>query len=276
MVTTPAAPTKVGNGKAATGRALVTGASSGIGAEFARCLAAQGKDLILVARREDTLDALAQTLRTEHGVTVSVIACDLSATDAADQLFARTHDAGLHVDLLVNNAGFGIHGHFSGQDPDALTRMLQLNVSTLTRLTRLYLTPMIEQGQGQVIQVGSVGSFQPGPLFAAYAATKAYVLSFGEAINFELRGTGVTCTVVCPGVTRTEFLDAAGQNQKLSLYQKLFMMDAPDVARIGLRAAERGRPVVVTGALNKVQIFCLRLVSRRFATMAGYWGLKLD
>jgi short-subunit dehydrogenase len=154
--------------------------------------------------------------------------------------------------------------------------MLALNITTVTELTHLFGKDMVSRGQGHILQVGSVGSFQPGPLYGAYAATKAYVLSLGEALACELRGTGVTSTVVCPGVTETEFLDSAGQDGKISFYQKMVLMQADVVVRQGLDAMLAGRPSVVTGWLNKLQIFALRLVSRRFAARAALWGMRLD
>lgn len=256
--------------------ALVTGASSGLGAEFARQLAARGCHLILVARREDYLHSLSRELTGQHGIEVTVIARDLSQSDAARTLFEDTIQRGLQVDLLINNAGFGLHGEFMEQDPAAILNMLQLNIITLTALTRLFAQPMLARGKGYLVQVGSVGSFQPGPLYSAYAASKAYVLSFGEAINHELRKTGVSCTVVCPGVTATEFLEQAGQDNRTSFYQRLFMMEAADVVREALKATEKRRSSVVTGWLNKLQILALRLVSRRFAARAAYWGMTLD
>jgi hypothetical protein len=255
--------------------ALVTGASSGLGAEFARQLARRGCHLVLVARRADALARIASECESQ-GVTVTVISHDLSQTGAADALHSDVQSRHIDVDILVNNAGFGVHGYFMSQPLARINDMLALNVVTLTQLTQLFGRDMVARGHGHILQVGSVGSFQPGPLYGAYAATKAYVLSLGEALACELRGTGVTATVVCPGVTATEFLDSAGQDGKMSFYQKMVLMQADDVVRQGLEAMLAGRPAVVTGWLNKLQILALRLVSRRFAARAALWGMRLD
>lgn len=255
--------------------ALITGASGGLGAEFARQLAAVGCNLVLVARSESSMQELATKLKQAHSVRVMIIAMDLARPEAAGELHARIHREGPGVDVLINNAGFGLYGPFNDDDPVRLRNMLQLNMVTLTELTRLFLDQMKERGEGRIIQIGSVASYQPGPLYAAYAATKAYVLSLGEALNRELRGTGISCTVVCPGVTATGFLDNAGQQGRKSLYQKLFMMDSPEVVRAGLKASLRNRPSVVTGVLNKLQVFFLRFVTRSFAAKAGYEAMKM-
>lgn len=257
-------------------RALVTGASSGLGAEFARQLAAGGCHLVLVARREEALTALASELTQQHGVEANVFSQDLSTADAAQHLFDRVQAANLEVDILINNAGYGVHGEFMTQKLSALTGMLQLNMVTLTELTRLFAEPMIERGDGYLVQVGSVASFQPGPLYGAYSASKAYVLSLGDALNFELRDTGVSCTVVCPGVTATEFLDSAGQASKTSFYQRLVMMQPGQVVSAGIDAMLKRKGHVVTGLFNKLQVLALRLVSRRFAARAAFWGMTLD
>ena len=255
--------------------ALITGASSGLGVEFARQLAAQGCNLVLVARREEPMRKLAEELTGEHDIRTRVISLDLARPEAAGELHDQLQRSAIDIDVLINNAGFGMYGRFEDDDPVRLRDMQLLNMVTLTELTRLFLEPMKERGEGRIIQIGSIASFQPGPLFAAYSATKAYVLSLGEALNEELRGTGVRCTVVCPGVTATEFLDTAGQQGKVSLYQRLFMMESPAVVRAGLRASLRGRSSVVTGVLNKLQIFFLRFVSRGFAARAGHIAMKM-
>lgn len=257
-------------------RALITGASSGLGAEFARQLAARGCHLVLVARREQALTSLAETLKRDYRIEAEVISQDLSTADAAEQLFQQVQARALTVDILINNAGFGLHGEFMSQDHGALRKMLQLNMVTLTELTRLFAEPMVERGHGYLVQVGSVASFQPGPLYGAYSASKAYVLSLGDALNFELRNTGVSCTVVCPGVTATEFLDSAGQASRTSFYQRLFMMQPAAVVSAGINAMLRRRSHVVTGWLNKIQVLALRLVSRSFAARAAWWGMSLD
>lgn len=255
--------------------ALVTGASNGIGAEFARQLAALGCNLVLVARSADALNTLAQRIRAQHGVAVSVITLDLAAPGAGPALFEEVSERGLQVDVLVNNAGMGLYGEFQGRSLDQIHQMLRLNIDTLTDLTHLFLPAMRARRRGIIIQVGSLASFMPGPLYAAYSASKAYVLSLGESLNRELKGSGVSCTVVCPGVTATSFFDAAGQNNRYTLYQRLVIMQAEDVARIGLQAALKGKPSILTGFLNKLQVFAFRFTPRAWATFMAYHGMKL-
>ena len=191
------------------GTALVTGASAGIGEEIARVHAEQGGDLILVARRQDRLDALAASIAQEHGVRVDVIAMDLSKTGAAKRLYTKVQEMGLVVDVLVNNAGLGAHGSFHESDLKRQTQMLQVNITALTELTHLFVQDMVDRGAGRILNVGSTAGFLPGPLQAVYYATKAYVNSFSQAIANELEGTGVTVTVLCPGPVATEFQEVA-------------------------------------------------------------------
>ena len=241
--------------------ALVTGASSGIGEEFARVLAEQGANLVLVARREDRLKQLADALRTAHGVEVDVEALDLGTPDAPAELHRRTLEAGLAVDLLVNNAGFGVYGPHMEIPWERERQMLQLDIVALAQLTKLYVADMLGRGRGRVLQVASIGAYQPTPTYAAYSAAKAYVLSFGEALDYELRGTGVRCTVLSPGVTKSEFLEVSGQ--PLRPYHRLTMMSARQVVEIGLRASLRGQPSVIPGLSNKIAAFSLRFAPRR-------------
>lgn len=255
-------------------RALVTGASAGIGADFARELATLGCNLVLVARSHDRLRALATELARDHGVKVDVVAMDLVEPGAAERLHKQVTAAGLDVDVLVNNAGLGLYGAFVDQSPDKIREMLQLNVMALTELTRLFLPQMRARGFGRVVQVGSIASHIPGPLYAAYTASKVYVLSLGESLNQELKGTGVTCTVVCPGMTATSFFDVAGHRED-SFYKRLIMMRSRDVARIGIAAALKGRTSVVTGFANKLQVIGSWFISRRLAYLAARLTMKL-
>jgi short-subunit dehydrogenase len=241
--------------------ALVTGASAGIGRELARRFAAGGHDLVLTARRADELRALADELSAEHGVAVRAVPADLSDPVAPRTLFDEVAAAGLAVDVLVNNAGFGMYGPFAEADPDRLLAMVQVNVAALTHLTRLFLPGMVARGRGRVLNVASTAAFQPGPLMAAYYASKAYVLSLSEALAFELRGAGVTVTCLCPGPTRTEFAAAAVVGGS-RLFDSPYVMDAAPVAEAGYRAAMRGRRVVVPGLLNRLGAFATRFVPR--------------
>lgn len=255
--------------------ALITGASIGIGAEFSRQLAAMGCNLILVARSAATLEQLADEIRRRYPVQVTTLTADLAQPGAGEALFRDISGRNLAVDILVNNAGIGLYGEFANQSLEPIRSMLRLNIDTLTDLTHLFLPAMRTRRFGIIILVGSLASYMPGPLYAAYSASKAYVLSLGESLNRELKGSGVSCTVVCPGVTATSFFDAAGQNNRYTLYQRLVIMQAADVARIGLSAALKGKQSVLTGFLNKLQVFVLRFTPRPWATFMAYHGMKL-
>ncbi len=248
--------------------ALVTGASSGIGADLARELARRGANAVLVARREERLAALADELRREHGAECEVVATDLARSGAAAHLHAELAARGRRVDILVNNAGCGAYGPFLDLPWERERAMLELDLLVLVELTKLFARDMVGRGWGRILQVASVAAFQGTPGYASYAAAKAFVLHFGEAVGRELAGTGVTCTVLSPGVTATEFLRVAGQEP--SLYQRLVMMRSPRVAAIGVRALLAGRSSVVAGAANTLLAWAVRLTPRRLATaLAG-------
>jgi len=227
-------------------RALVTGASSGIGIELARQLARDGHDLVLSARRAAPMHALAAELDA-HGADSVVIPVDLSKPEAASELAAAVETRGLLIDVLVNNAGLGGIGRFDQLDPGRVSEMLHVNVVALTELTRLFLPAMVARRRGKVMLVASTAGFQPGPRMAVYFATKAYVLSLGEALAYELRGTGVTVTTRGPGAPATEFFKVAGSNTALQP-----AMSASEVARLGYRALKAGRRVAITGTLNRI------------------------
>lgn len=254
-------------------RAVVTGASSGLGADFARELARRGAGLVLVARRRDRLEELAADLRARHGIDVKVHAADLTDPGVPETLFRKLNFDGWDIDILVNNAGFGIYGNFLDTEWRDIDRMLRLDIASLVQMTRVFAPAMVQRGWGRVLQVASIGAFQPSPGYAAYAAAKSFVLSFGEALAYEWRGTGVSCTVVSPGVTETEFLQVAGHHDR-SWYQKATMMDSPVVARQGIEAMIAGRPGVVTGLVNKVGAFSTRLVPRRLQAAIAAMAMK--
>ncbi len=232
---------------------LITGASSGIGEEIARGLAARGYGVFLVARREERLRTLAADLERLHGIRAEVAAADLADPAAVEALPGRIAERGLDVEVLVNNAGFTTVGDVH-LNPDRQLGMVQVNVEALLALTCAYLPAMVERGRGAVIQVASVASFQPIPVQAVYAATKAFVRSFSEAVSAELKGTGVTMTALCPGPVATEFLEAGGfKNESPG---PSFIWSTPaDVAKAGIEGAESGKRVVIPGAASRASAF---------------------
>jgi short-subunit dehydrogenase len=242
-------------------RALVTGASSGIGAVFARELASRGSDLALVARSRDKLTALADELSASYGVTADAVVADLAKPSAADHLAAELRDKDLQVDILVNNAGFGLHALLHQAGAAQLTEMVQVNVAALVDLNRLYLPGMLERDRGAIINVASTAAFQPVPYMAVYGASKAFVLSFTEALWAETRRTGVRVTALCPGSTETEFFAVAGEDAQVG------RRVAPErVVHAALRALDRRASTVVTGAGNRLLINAPRLAPRQFVT----------
>lgn len=248
--------------------ALVTGASSGLGAEFARQLAALGCHLVLVARREPLLLELKRELEAAHPIQARVVTADLAAPDAPAQLHQRLTADGVAVDVLINNAGFGVWGEHMRIPWEKEREMLMLDVLALMQLTKLFVTDMQARDFGYVLQVSSIAAYQPSPSYTAYAAAKAAVLLFGEGLHYELRKTGVGVTVLSPGVTATAFLQVAGQ--RATLYQRLLMMRAPDVVRIGLKAMLRRRPSVIPGALNAFIAWTTRFTPRAWTAAIAY------
>ena len=244
--------------------ALITGASSGIGLELARIFAREGYNLVLVARNGDRLRQLASELEKADGARSLILATDLTDPGAAAYVLDQTTRAGLQLDVLVNNAGFGQYGLFAENDLEECLQQIQLNVTTLTHLTRLYLPGMIERKSGRILNVASTAAFQPGPLMAVYFATKAYVLHFSEALGNELDGSGVTVTCLCPGATITEFHKRAKATGQRLL--KLGAMDARTVAEDGYRALIAGKPVVISGLKNWLVAQSVRFSPRRLVT----------
>ena len=247
---------------------LITGASAGLGVEFARQLARRGQRLVLAARREDRLEALAAELGNARAIAI-----DLSAADGAERLMADLGAAGEQVGTLINNAGFGLIGRFAKADPKRLREMIDLNVGTLTDLCRAVAPAMVERGSGAILNVASTAAFQPGPNMAVYFATKAYVLSFTEALHEELKPHGVYVTALCPGPTRTEFGEVAGFVGKGGMFDRLGMQ-APEVVEAGLDGLDKNRAVVVPGWPNKIGAastrFAPRSVVRKIAGAIKY------
>jgi uncharacterized protein len=228
---------------------LITGASSGFGAEFARQYAAQGHPLVLVARRLDRLETLAEELRRQHGIDVLVEQVDLSNVAAVIELHQRLRTRGIAIDILINNAGHGLQGTFVDATLDAALAILQLDVVSLTAVTHVFAQDMRTRGRGKILLVASLLAYQGVQNFAVYAAAKAYVLRLGEALHRELKRDGVTVTVLSPGMSDTGFATAA--EQKLTPALKLVMMQAPSVVRAGIRALQAGRISVVPSWANK-------------------------
>lgn len=246
---------------------VITGASAGLGVEFARQLAAKGHRLVLAARRKDRLEALAKELGNARAVAI-----DLSEKGAAERLMADIAAAGETVDTLINNAGFGQFGKFARGEPERLREMVDLNCGTLTELCRFAAPPMIERKRGAILNVASTAAFQAGPGMAVYFATKAFVLSLTEALHEELKPHGIRVSCLCPGPTRTEFGEVAGFHHH-GMFDKV-SMNAGKVVTIGLKGLEKNRAVVVTGVLNKTGATLARLapraLSRKIAGMIKY------
>jgi short-subunit dehydrogenase len=253
----------------AKGAALITGASSGIGAELARLCAGDGYSVILVARRADRLAELAENLVREFGVPARAIALDLAEATACEALHDQTR--GDKVEILINNAGFGLRGPYAETDWEAESRMVQVNMTALAHLTKLFARDMLRRGSGRILNVGSTAAFVPGPFMAMYYASKAFVVSFSLSIANELQGSGVSVTVLCPGPTRTEFDTAAGLGDS-NLF-KGPIMSAAAVAREGYAAMMAGKPEVIAGARNRWMILMTRLAPR---TMLARFTRRLN
>ncbi len=248
--------------------ALITGASGGIGYELAKVFAMHAYDLVLVARSTDQLQRLRSELIQAHQAQVHIISCDLSLPESPLVLFEQVQQEGLTVDVLVNNAGFGDYGPFADCDWSKHSALLQLNMVTLTHLTRLFLPVMLERGSGKVLNVASTAAFQPGPFMAAYYASKAYVMSFTEALAHEIDGTGVSATVLCPGPTRGTNFQARAELGEVDFFKQLKLPNAADVAQFGYAALERNQVVAVHGLFNRLLVFTNRLMPRRAITNA--------
>jgi short-subunit dehydrogenase len=246
--------------------ALITGATAGIGSEFADIMAADGYALALVARDQPRLAARARDLEKQHHVPVKALAYDLSDPAAPAQIFDQLRRESFPVSVLINNAAFGVFGRFAETDLESEMRMLQVNMGAVVQLTKLFLKPMLQRREGQILNVASTASFQPGPWLSLYSASKAFVYSFSCALSVELQGTGVSVTALCPGGTRTEFQQRAGIQQKGGLFRP---MSARRVAEIGYRAMLRRRPIVVAGGKNWLMIEASRRLPTLWAARAA-------
>jgi uncharacterized protein len=243
---------------------LITGASSGIGYELTRLFARDGYNLVLVARNQKQLLRIADELQEKYNISAKVIAKDLATVTSSEEIFTELQQESIEIDILVNNAGFATYGLFAATGLDAELQMMQVNMITLTHLTWLFLPDMFKKHEGKILNVASTAGFQPGPLMAVYYATKAYVLSFSEALANELRGTGVNVTALCPGATASHFQETAKMEDS-----KLFrgnVMDAQAVARAGYRGVMTNKTVVIPGLRNKILIETGRFAPRKMVT----------
>ena len=250
--------------------ALITGASSGIGYELAKLFAKDHHNLVLVARNGPRLEQVGNELQRQFGITVRPVALDLTAPTAAQSLFEELRRDEVDVSILINNAGYGRFGQFADVPLEESLGQIQLNITALTCLTRLFLGPMLKRGSGKIMNVASTAGFQPGPLMAVYYATKAYVISFSEALANELAGKGITVTCLCPGATETAFAGRAGNDQS-RLFKKLRPMEAKTVARAGYQGLLKGKTMVIPGLRNWLVAESVRFSPRKMATAVSRW-----
>jgi hypothetical protein len=254
--------------------ALITGASGGIGYELAKLFAKDHHNLVLVARSAGKLTEFANELQREFGISAKAVPLDLIAASTPQSLFDQLQREGIAVDILINNAGYGVLGQFAQVSLEDNLGQIQLNITSLTHLTRLFLGPMIERRSGKILNVASTAGFQPGPLMSVYYATKAYVISFSEALANELDGSGVTVTCLCPGATDTGFQGRAGLENTL-LFKKLRPMHASTVARDGYRGLMAGKSIVISGFRNWLLAESVRFSPRRLVTAVSRKVLDL-
>jgi uncharacterized protein len=250
--------------------ALITGASGGIGYELAKLFAKDHHNLVLVARNGPRLAQVADELQRQFGISIKTVALDLAEPNAPQSLFSQLQSESIAVDILINNAGYGQFGEFSDVPLEESLGQIQLNIAALTNLTKLFLGPMLERRAGRIMNVASTAGFQPGPLMAVYYATKAYVISFSEAVANELANKGVTVTCLCPGATETGFAGRAG-NDKTRLFKSLRPMDAKTVARAGYRGLLKGKTLVIPGVRNWVVAESVRFSPRKMVTAVSRW-----
>ncbi len=243
---------------------LITGASSGIGLEFAKIFAREGHNLILVARSENTLKILAEELTKEYDVEIKVIVKDLEYYSSPTEIYDEIKRDNINVNILVNNAGFGTYGKFNYTDLDKELRMIQVNITALTHLTKLFLKDMVENNSGRILNIASVAAFQPGPLMAVYYASKAYVLSFSEAIAEELKDTKIKVTTLCPGPIKTNFSKIADTNNVRVFNENI--PTAKEVAEYGYRALYNNKRVVVYQLKYKTAVQLIRFMPRKLVT----------
>lgn len=243
--------------------ALITGASSGMGYDYARLFARDGKNIVILARSQDKLEELKTDLEKQHGNKVIVMVKDLSDPKTPQEVFSELERAGINIDVLVNNAGFSVYGNFSESDWQKENEMLQVNIVALTHLTKLFLPKMLKRNSGRILNVSSIAGWGPMPRWSVYAATKAYVLSFSEAIAREVKGTGVKVTCFCPTVTQTLFFKRSNSENCLAYKRRMLLMDSETAAKQGYRALAKGKTCVIAGLASSLMIFFMgRFVPR--------------
>lgn len=248
---------------------LITGASTGIGLEFAKIFAREGYNLVLVARNKDKLCALQSKLESVYKIQADVFPKDLSTKNAACDVFNFTQEKKITVDVLVNNAGFGDFGAYATSDWEKQYQMIQLNIMALIQLTHIYLKPMLEDRNGKILNVASLAAFQPGPKMSVYYASKAFVLSFTEALSVELKNSGVSVMALCPGPTKTGFEEKADLEES-GLFKHLKNATAKDVAEYGYQQLERKKVVAIYGAMNKIIAFASKIAPRKIVRNVVY------
>lgn len=251
--------------------ALITGASGGIGLELAAIHASKGGNLIIVARSKEVLDSLKQDWETKYGISVYSLAKDLTAPKAAEELYQKIKSQNLEVDYLINNAGFGDFGLFYESGWEKMNQMLQLNIMALTQLTRLYAADFAARGSGKIMNVASTAAFQPVPTMAVYSAAKAYVLSLTEALQNEMKGTGVTVTALCPGPTKSGFQEAANMDGSNMFKEDSKIATSKEVAQYGYKAMMKGKPVAIHGLKNYLLANSVRLAPRSLVVKIARW-----
>ena len=251
---------------------LITGATQGIGFELSKLFAKDGYHLVLVARNEQKLNEIRQTFKTDYDAEVRIIVKDLSKADSAQEIFEQLKLENIIINILINNAGFGHFGRFAETDWDVEQRMIQLNITTLTQLTKLFLPDMMALNQGAIMNVASTAAFMPGPLMAVYYATKAFVFSFSQALSNELKDTNITVNTLCPGATETQFARVAEMDES-KLFSNPFMsvMDAKTVARMGYKDLMNGKDLTVTGVINKMLVRSVRVSPRKMVMNITRW-----
>ncbi len=252
---------------------LITGASSGIGYEFAKIFARKSYNLVLVARRKEKLEELANKLQSLYETKSLIIAKDLSVQDAPGDIFDELEKKSIDINVIVNNAGTQVYGLFQKTELEQEIDLLKLNIISLTQLTKLASKKWIANGKkGKILNIGSTASFMPVPLNSIYSASKAYVLSFSEGISKDLKGTGITVTTLCPGATKTEFFEKANMtNARIS---SLNMMSAEEVARIGYKGLMKGKRIIVPGVINKMMVFLVKILPRNMVLAIGKYVME--